>query len=86
MFMKDLCKRTGFNKTEARFFIEELTDQIVETLRKGGEVGFGIGKFQLKNRPARLGINPSTGQRIHIGPKVVPLFKPNKKFKEAILE
>ena len=85
-FIKDLSTRTGMNKQDAKLFVQELTELVVETLRRGGEVGLGIGKFQLKQRAAREGVNPSTGQKILIGPKVVPLFKPNRKFKEAILE
>ena len=85
-FIKDLSERTRFSKKETAHFMNELTDLVVETLRRGGEVGLGIGKFQLRQRAAREAINPATGQRIQVGPKVVPLFKPNRKFKDAVLE
>ena len=84
--VKALAKRTDLNKKTADHVVEELVDLVVQTLRHGGEVAFGIGKFQLRQRPARLGVNPATGEKIVIGPKVVPLFKPNKKFKSAVLE
>ncbi|MCL2586685.1 MAG: HU family DNA-binding protein [Firmicutes bacterium] len=85
-FIKDLSIRTGLPKKETSHIVDELTDLVIETLRRGGEVGLGIGKFKLKQRSAREGVNPATGERIQIGPKVVPLFKPNKKFKSAVLE
>lgn len=81
-----MSKRLDITKRETAGIIDELLDLVVQTLRRGDEVALGIGKFQLKQRAARTAVNPATGQKINVGPKVVPLFRPNKKFKSLVLE
>ena len=81
-----LSKQINKSKQETSSILDEFSDLITSTLKGGDEIVWGLGKFQLKQRPARSGINPSTGERIHLAAKVVPAFKPNKQFKQSVLE
>jgi len=85
-FVNKLAKQLKRTQKETSSILNEFSSLLTQTLRRGDQVGLPIGKFQLKHRPARTGINPSTRARIQVAPKVIPAFKPSKKFKQAVLE
>ncbi len=41
----------------------------------------GFGAFSVKNRPARVGRNPRTGQKVEVDEKFVPFFKTGKEMR-----
>ncbi|MDP8220753.1 MAG: HU family DNA-binding protein, partial [Candidatus Stygibacter frigidus] len=54
-------------------------------LKKGDKVSLvGFGTFKVAERKARTGVNPSTGKKIKIPARKVPVFKPGKKLKESV--
>ena len=66
----------------------EILDQIAALAYKHAKDTFtlpGIGKLVLKNRAARIGRNPKTGEQIHIKAKKVVKFRVAKAAKDAIL-
>lgn len=64
-------------------FIEELTAQ----LRQGKSVGLpGLGTFSVKDRAARTGRNPNTGESMQIAASKAPHFKAGKELKAAVNE
>jgi len=85
-FVDKLSKNLKRSKKETNTILDEISSLITNILKGGGEVPLDIGKFQLKQRPARIGINPATRQKIHVQAKVIPAFKPNKKFKDSVLK
>jgi integration host factor subunit beta len=44
----------------------------------------GFGAFSVKNRPARVGRNPRTGEQVAVGEKYVPQFKAGKEIRERL--
>ena len=75
----------GCTKKDATAAVDALVDKTVKTLAKGGEVEIsGFGKFVVKKRKARTGINPSTGEKIKIAATKVPGFKAAKALKDAV--
>lgn len=62
------------------------TISIIKTaVKKGDEVTFiGFGRFYKKVRKARLGVNPSTGERIKIKSRIVAKFRPGKAFSDSL--
>ncbi|MCB1449689.1 MAG: HU family DNA-binding protein, partial [Nitratireductor sp.] len=44
----------------------------------------GFGAFSVKNRPARLGRNPRTGDKVEVEEKWVPFFKTGKELRERL--
>lgn len=72
-------------KKQANQFIEIMLDTIKKTVKKGENVTLvGFGTFTKSRKAARLGVNPSTGERIKIRARVVPKFKPGKPWKENL--
>ncbi|HWO97062.1 MAG TPA: HU family DNA-binding protein, partial [Bacillus sp. (in: firmicutes)] len=44
----------------------------------------GFGTFEVRERAARTGRNPQTGEEMQIAASKVPAFKPGKELKEAV--
>ena len=60
-------------------------DEITDALSKGNRVELrGFGAFSVKNRPARAGRNPRTGDTVHVEEKWVPFFKTGKELRERL--
>ena len=72
-------------KKEAEFAVNATLDSIVEGLKKEGKVIIpGFGSFEVRQKTAREGRNPRTGEKIKIAAKRTPAFKPGKEMKEAV--
>lgn len=80
-----VAEDTMLSKTDVERTINSLLETISGQLAKGNEVVFvGFGTFSVKNRAARDGRNPQTGQTIKIAASNVPSFKPGSKLKDAV--
>ena len=76
---------TGLAKADATKATEAVLDSIVGTLSKGGQVSLiGFGTFNVRERAARAGRNPQTGETIQIKASKSPGFKAGKAFKDAV--
>ncbi|MEH7125068.1 HU family DNA-binding protein [Bacillus sp. JJ1773] len=65
--------------------VDALFDTISNTLAEGGKIQLiGFGTFEVRERSARKGRNPQTGEEIEIAASKVPAFKPGKELKEAV--
>ncbi len=81
-----LGERFGVSKKQSIEWIDGFTDEITKALRKGEKVNItGFGIFKVADRKAREGVNPATGEKIHIKASKKPRFTPGKLLKEAIL-
>ena len=81
----EVAGRIGLPKTQTKMAVEEIFNVISEHLAKGGKFQYiGFGAFGVKTRSARVGINPSTKQKISIPEKKIPYFSPGKKLSEKI--
>lgn len=80
-----MMKKTGTTKKAAEDAVNAFISTIEDALKQGDKVSLvGFGVFGTKERAARSGVNPRTGAKIKIPAKMVPYFKPGKKFKELI--
>ena len=78
-------EKTGLSKKDAEQAVNAMLDTVTEELVKGGKVQIvGFGTFEVKERPARTGRNPATGETIEIAASKAPAFKVGKTFKSAI--
>ena len=60
-------------------------DEITERLAEGGRVELrGFGTFSTREREARTGRNPRTGEAVDVPAKRVPYFKPGKEMRERL--
>lgn len=80
-----LSEETNFSKKDVAKVLASFTRIVERTLKKGGKLSLtGFGTFWISKRPARVGINPATKQRIHLPATHVPRFKAGKHLKEQI--
>ena len=67
---------------DAELSVKTIIDSLGNTLSNGGRVEIrGFGSFSLNHRPARLGRNPKTGEKVNVPEKFLPHFKPGKELK-----
>ena len=77
-----IAEEAGVPKSEAQKHFEEV---VTEALKAGEEVQItGFGKFSVKERKAREGRNPQTGQKMKIAAQKVPSFSAGNVLKEAV--
>lgn len=86
---KDLAElvagKVNCTKKDANDIVNSIFDTITETIKKGDVADIsGFGKFVLKERKARTGINPATGAKIEIAASKAPGFRAAKALKEAV--
>lgn len=75
----------GLTKTNVNRVINAIIEVISDALFNGDKVTLvGFGTFRVRERKARMGRNPQTGEKIQIPAKKVPKFLPGKKLKEAV--
>lgn len=80
-----VAEKTDITKKEAEKVIVQVFASIEEALAKGDKVQLvGFGTFEVKERAARVGRNPRTGEQIEIAATKVPVFKPGKALREAV--
>ena len=80
-----VSEKTGCTKKDANDVVNSIFDEITETIKKGEIADItGFGKFVLKQRKARTGKNPATGEAIQIPASKAPGFRPAKALKEAV--
>ena len=83
--VEDLNNQIGLNKREAKELVDSVFETIKETLINGEEVKVsGFANFQLKDKPARPGRNPRTGEDVEITARRVVTFKSGQKLKEKV--
>ena len=75
------------SKASAQRALDSMLEAVTDSLRKGDQVALvGFGTFAVKDRAARSGRNPKTGEEIKIAAAKVPGFKPGKALKDACNE
>ena len=72
-------------KAAASRALDAMVEPVTDSLKKGESVSLvGFGTFAIKERAARTGRNPQTGQPIEISAAKVPSFKAGKALKDAV--
>ena len=65
--------------------VNAILDEIGDAMARGDRVELrGFGAFSVKNRPARIGRNPRTGESVEVEEKWVPFFKAGKEIRERL--
>src|ERR1041384_1360374 len=83
--VEDVAQAAELTKKDAERLVEIVFESIIETLNQGEKIELrGFGSFRVRERGARRGRNPKTGDPVSIPAKRVPYFKPGKELKELI--
>ena len=80
-----LVNSAKLSRREADVAVNSIFDIIIDQLRQGEKVQIvGFGCFDVRERPARKGRNPMTGEAIEIEATRSVAFKPGKSLKDAM--
>ena len=83
--IKSVVEATGLSKKDVTVVVDAIFDEIEEALMHGDKVKIvGFGTFEVRERAARKGCNPQTGEEIEIPATKSPAFKPAKQLKELV--
>lgn len=80
-----IAEQFELSKRQTGMIIDAIFGDIINAVKNGREVNVaGFGSFRLIQRKAKAGVNPKTGERIHIPATKAPKFKPAKVFREVV--
>ena len=83
--LQQIAEKADVTKKEADAVLSALVDTIVEAVSSGDKVTLvGFGSFEPRERQAREGRNPKTGEAMHIPATRIPAFSAGKSFKEKV--
>lgn len=84
-FVAAIAEKSGLTKKDAEAALNAYTAVVTDALKAGDSVQLiGFGTFEVRERAARQGRNPHTGETIEIAAAKTPAFKPGKALKDAI--
>ena len=80
-----VAAKTGLTKKDSDKAVAAVIEAVTEALVKGDKVALlGFGTFEVRERAARVGINPRTKATIKIAATKAPAFKAGKALKDAV--
>ena len=80
-----VAARTELTKTDVSLVVDAAIETIIDSVVEGKKVSIlGFGSFEPRERSARQGLNPKTGEKIKIPAKRVPAFTAGKMFKDRV--
>ena len=78
-------RNTHLYQRDVERIVSTIFDEITNALARGQRVELrGFGAFSVKQREARIGRNPRTGDAVQVGDKLVPFFKTGKQLRERL--
>ncbi len=84
-FIAELASRTGFTAKDTQTLVNNIVNAMGDAFQEDNAVfvpNFGV--FETKKKMERIMVNPSTGQRMLVPPKLVLNFKPNQTLKDKL--
>lgn len=70
---------------DVEMIVNVILEEVTEALARGDRVELrGFGAFSVKKRPARMGRNPRTGEKVDVDHKAVPFFKTGKELRQRL--
>ncbi len=80
-----VAEQTGLSKKDAEKALNATIDTIIKAVAEGDKIQLtGFGTFEQRQRNARTGVDPRTGNSIEIPASKVPAFKAGKAFKDIV--
>ena len=81
----NIAEKSGLNKTQAGDALNAMMESVGEALENNDSVSLvGFGTYSVKDRKARTGRNPKTGEELKIPASKVPHFKAGKSLKDRL--
>lgn len=84
-FVDAVATKGEMTKSEASDAVEAVLESVTDALKAGEQITLvGFGTFLVRDRKARQGRNPRTGDVIEIAASKVPSFKAGKALKDSV--
>lgn len=84
-FIAELAQRTGFSVEDTQKYVNSVVEAMGDHFQESDSVLIPtFGTFEVKKKLERVMVNPSTGLRMLVPPKLVLGFKPNISWKERV--
>jgi integration host factor subunit beta len=83
--VEEVSRVTELTRKDSEVIVDQLFDSVIKALKAGDKLEVrGFGSFRVRQRNARVGRNPKTGEKVEVPAKRVPYFKPSKELKDLI--
>ena len=80
-----MAERRGTPRRDAEAFAAELIGDLLARVREGARIKIaGLGTLEIKDRPARIGRNPATGEAVQVKASRKVAFRAAKELKDAV--
>lgn len=84
-FIRAVQQESKLDEEKTAMLVRTTVASINKMLAEGDTLSIqGFGTFELKKKAERLSVNPSTGKRFMIPPKLVPVFRPGSSLKNKV--
>ena len=82
--IRAIANNAGITLKDAAIALDGFVGAVTEGLKAGEKIQIsGFGTFEIKEKPARDGFNPKTGEKIKIDASKIPAFKFGKAYKDS---
>ena len=83
--VEEVARVTELTRKDSEVIVDTLFESVIQALKGGDKLEVrGFGSFRVRQRNARVGRNPKTGEKVEVPAKRVPYFKPSKELKDLI--
>lgn len=83
--IEEVCAKLSATRRESETIVETIFESIVRSLRAGDKIEIrGFGSFRTRQRQARMGRNPKTGEKVAVPARRIPFFKPSKELRDGV--
>ena len=83
--VEEVDKVTELTRKDSEVIVDTMFESVIKALKTGDKLEVrGFGSFRVRQRNARVGRNPKTGEKVEVPAKRVPYFKPSKELKDLI--
>jgi len=83
--VEEVAKVTELTRKDSEVIVDTMFESVIRALKAGDKLEVrGFGSFRVRQRNARVGRNPKTGEKVEVPAKRVPYFKPSKELKDLI--
>ena len=80
-----VANQINLTKKQTEVIVNTVFSSITESLAEGKKVELrGFGSFRIRQRNARIGRNPKSGQKVEVPSKKVPFFKAGKELRQLV--
>ena len=83
--VEEVSRVTELTRKDSEVIVDQLFDSVIKALKAGDKLEVrGFGSSRVRQRNARVGRHPKTGEKVEVPAKRVPYFKPSKELKDLI--